>query len=131
MGKIKIDKGKLKGAIAKSFDAVVEAQSEAFDRAIVEERYDWPGETQRVNGEIAGSPRSIVDTGELLDSKAIARNSSENAAEFSWEAPHALYVHQGVSFQNGTELPGRDWTTPAIAECNPKEVFERELKRNL
>lgn len=131
MGKFKIDKGKLKTAITNAFDTTVEAQSEAFDRAITAEVYPWPNTTVRVNGDTVVSPRDLVDTGELLNSKVIARDSSENAAEFSWEAQHALYVHQGVTLLSGAELPGRDWTTPAITDCDPKEVFERELKRNL
>ena len=33
--------------------------------------WDWPGKTKRKNGEIAGSPRDIVDTGELRNSQSL------------------------------------------------------------
>lgn len=33
--------------------------------------WSWPRATKRVNGEVAGSPRNIVDTGELADSQSM------------------------------------------------------------
>lgn len=131
MGKIRINSQKLKGAVARAFDQTVDALSESFDDAITDDRYPWPRETQRRNGETVSSPRDIVDTGELLESKVISRSSTENAAEFEWTAPHAIHAHEGATLASGTELPARPWTEVGLELADPKKAFERELKKQL
>lgn len=74
--------------------------------------YDWDaGETLRVNGEIAGSPRNIVDTGELRDSQAIT-TEGENTYLLDWGVNYALPVHVGDPSRN---YQARPWTQLAIA----------------
>ncbi len=134
MGKIRVNQAqlnKIKSAIAASFDATVEAQSQAFDEAITAEEYPWPRETRRRNRDIVGSPRDIVDTGKLLDSKVVARSSTANAAEFTWETDYAIVVHEGATLQSGEELPARRWTEVGVEICQPQQVFEREMRRRL
>lgn len=134
MGKVRVNQAqlsKIKGAIAASFDATVDAQSQAFDEAITAEEYPWPRETRRRNRDIVGSPRDIVDTGKLLESKVVARSSTENAVEFTWEADYALVAHEGATLQSGAELPARRWTEVGVELCQPEQVFERELRRRL
>ena len=43
----------------------------AMDDAMNDERWSWPRLTYRQNGDVAGSPRDIVDTGELRDSREL------------------------------------------------------------
>lgn len=134
MGKINIDTTKLNKAIHQSFDATVDKQSAAFDDAITEESYPWPRPTKRKSGRTVRSPRDIVDTGKLLESKVVARSSSQMAAEFSWgneEVNYASAVHNGCTLRNGTEIPARPWTERGVEECDPKKVFEKELRRHL
>lgn len=131
MSKIQIDTAKLDKAIAVTFDRTVERQSEAFDQAMSDDLYDWPRQTKRRNGEIAGSPRSIVDTGELKESKAIARSSSSQAAEFGWNTDYAAAVHNGCTLKNGTEIPPRPWTEKGIEIAQPIDFFARGLRRLL
>ena len=56
------------GSIAKAFRAATQQGQRAIKASIRERRWDWPRETQRSNGRTVGSPRDIVDSGEL-DSK--------------------------------------------------------------
>lgn len=129
--KIKIDTAKLNKAIALSFDRTLDRMSDAFDEAMEDDLYLWPRETKRRNGEIAGSPRSLVDTGKLIESKALARSSSTNAAEFSWDVPYAAAVRNGCTLRNGTEIPARKWDEKGLEIANPKAMFEREMRRLL
>lgn len=131
MGQIKIDTAKLNKAIATAFDATTERLSESLDEAFNDELYDWPRQTKRRNGEIVGAPRSIVDTGELRDSKQIARSSSSQTVEFSWNAPHASAVRNGCTLQNGTELPPRKWDEKGIEIAQPAEFFAHKLRSSL
>lgn len=74
--------------------------------------YDWDaGETRRSNGEIAGSPRNIVDTGALRDSQSIT-TEGDNIYLLDWEADYALPVHEGDPTRN---YQARPWTRLAIA----------------
>lgn len=129
MAEIRIDAQKLNGAINRAFDNTVDRMSQAFDDAIAAQIYDWPRPTKRKSGKTVTSPRDIIDTGALLESKAITR--SANAAEFSWDVNHAIAVHEGATLRSGTELPARPWTEVALEEVNPVEVFQQELERRL
>ena len=131
MVKVQIDVAKLNKAIALSFDKTVDRLSDALDEAMEQKLYDWPRLTRRRNGEIAGAPRNIIDTEELINSKAIARSSSSLAAEFSWDAPYAAAVRNGCTLRNGTEIPARKWDEKALEISNPRDVFQRELRRQL
>jgi hypothetical protein len=70
---------------------------------------------------IAPSPRDIVDTERLLNSGRTY--TSRRGVEVVWEAPYAGYVHDGVTFKNGTSLPGRPWTMVALRQLKATEVF--------
>lgn len=131
MGKIKLDPAKLNKAIANSFDHTIDKFSDALDEAMEDNWYDWIGETKRRNGEIVNAPRNIIDTGALIESKAIARSSTGNSVEFSWDVPYAAAVHEGCTLRNGTELPARPWTKKAIEISDPSYVFDQALRRQL
>lgn len=42
-----------------------------FEQAIQDERWEWDRPTVRSDGSVVGSPRDIVDTGELLRSQSL------------------------------------------------------------
>jgi hypothetical protein len=69
-----------------------------------------------------------VDTGELLDSKVISRSSTSNAVEFSWEAEHAIYQHEGYTTKSGLDVPARPFTELGLEIAQPVEVFTKTLK---
>lgn len=131
MAKVKIDPSKIALAIALAFDNTVDQMSQAFDEAIETELYNYPRVTHRRSGEIVSSPRNIVDTGELLESKVVARSSSSMSAKFTWEASHSIYAHEGYTTRSGAEVPPRRWTEKGLEVCDPKQAFEQRLRRQL
>jgi len=131
MSKIRIDTAKLNKVISQAFDATVERLDHALDEAITDDLYEYPRTTKRRSGEIAGSPRNIVDLGNLKDSKVVARSSSSEVVEFSWQEPYSMAVHEGHTTKSGTEVPPRRWTEKGVEICDPAKVFGQELERRL
>lgn len=129
MGNIKIDRGKLNGVINRAFDKTTDRVSEAMDNAITDDIYDFPRETKRRNKTIVSSPRDIVDLGNLLDSKVVARSS--NSAELSWNVDYALGVHDGYTTKTGKDVPPRKWTEKGIEEADPITFFGEALGREM
>lgn len=70
----------------------------------------WPWPFPASNGK--GSPRSIVDTGVLKNSKVY--NLSGLKAEWKWTANYAAAVHEGARLWNGATLPARPWTNAVL-----------------
>lgn len=131
MGNIKIDTKKIDSAIARSFDKTVDRLSESFDYAIEADLYDYPRKTVRKSGEIAGSPRNIVDQADLLECKIVTRSSDGNGAEFSWDKDYSIAVHDGYTTKTGKDVPGRKWTEKGIEEADPITFFSDALGREL
>jgi hypothetical protein len=129
VSKNKIDFNKIDSAIKRATDETIDALSDAYDDAMTDEVWQWEGVTHRRNGEIVGSPRNILDTEELIDSKIIIR--SGNNARFEWTSDHAATVHDGAMLRSGTELPGRPWTKLAAERFNASEFMQKKLNRNL
>ncbi len=93
------------------------------------ERYSWPGETRRRNGETVGSPRNIVDTGAFLRSQR-RRRVNLTTVRFEWGGSggvtYAGYIYQGIP---GKNYPARDWIKPALDALPIGEFFAREWRR--
>lgn len=131
MGNIKIDTAKINSAVSRAFDKTVDRLSESLDYAIDADLYEYPRTTRRKSGELAGSPRNLVDLGNLRDSKVIARSSDGLAAEFSWDVPYAIAVHEGYTTKTGKDVPPRRWTEKGIEEADPITFFSDALAREL
>jgi hypothetical protein len=54
-----------------SFQSFVQVYFGEFQDAIASEIWSWPRPTRRTDGSVVTSPRSIVDTGELLRSQEV------------------------------------------------------------
>lgn len=92
-----------------------------FRDQFLEDKWDYPGETQRKNGELAGTSRNIFDLGELYrsgkDSFDIEKTANAINASWNWDAKnssgrgYAWYVHEGPNlFAGNTNLAPRQWT---------------------
>jgi hypothetical protein len=90
--------------------------------------FEWPGQTIRRSGEVAGSPRNIVDLGNLRDSQ---RTVKVNAAvfEFIWSVQYAAYVYFGYTTLAGNSYPGRDWVSPVAREA--LGLFAAEVRKRV
>lgn len=88
--------------------------------------------TRRKNRQVVGSPRDIVDTGQLLNSQTNPEVGG-GVLTIQWRAPYSLAVLRGgytVESQRGnyTAKP-RDWITPALREQPFKPYVLRQWRQ--
>ena len=83
-----------------------------FQDAIGAKVWQWPRETIRSNNKPVGSPRTIVDSGELRNSNKMEINGL--TVRFRWTAPYAAANHEGARLRNGGLLPARPWTSAVL-----------------
>lgn len=73
--------------------------------------------TRRKSGRVVGSPRDIVDTGELLNSQS-APEVQGSTLTIRWTAPYSRQVLEGGyvvgTLRNNYVAKPRDWITPAL-----------------
>jgi len=107
-------------AILAAVDAAWAEEMDAVEVAMVEaissDRYEWPNETVRQNGEVVGSPRDIVDRGNLQNSQYKDTITPEET-EFGWtESNPELNHNGGIGSYNGHRYyhTPRPWTQHAI-----------------
>ena len=102
------------------------ALRDSFDAAI----YFWPNETVRSTGEIASSPRNVIDTGQLQDSQAVKQITLKRW-EIAWEVAYAAIVLLGFQGVGGNSQPGRDWIGYALSNIDLRQVFSEEVRARL
>lgn len=112
---------KLLTQVYKATDAVVAEMDRRFTAAISADNWDWP------RGQ---SPRDIVDTGALRASQQYTKHS-DGTYRFSWNVPYAAQVHEGGTFFDGSEMPGRPWTRRAINQMREDKTVQRIMNTQL
>lgn len=107
----------LEAKLVKAFETWTQFDANDYFRSqFIEDKWPYPGETERKSGEIARNPRNIFDLGDLYrsgrDSFKITQGSMDVTASWDWDAKnssgrgYAWYVHEGLS----TNLAPRQWT---------------------
>lgn len=119
-----IDSYKLNQAIIQAFHYVVGEFAQATTEMIDAEMWEWPRATTRSTGQIATSPRDIVDTGHLRDSQVVGVHWDE--AEIAYPVHYAAYVHEGTS-----KAPSRPFFLAAVEEVDWEKMLAREIVRRL
>jgi hypothetical protein len=112
----------------RAMEGVVPAFDSALTQALSAKAYQWPRKTVRSNGRTVSSPRDIIDTGELDSSQRLTRES-RLVWRWDWNAAYALFVHEGVTFSNGTDMPARRWTVRAVEQFKPVAKFAKEVRK--
>lgn len=109
------------------------AVSDRYDQqlhVVIRQPRNWPegfGTTYRQNREVVvGSNRNIFDTGELDNSQSL--EYLPNGSRHAWSVPYAAAVHEGVTLQNGQQIPARRFTYLAAMEARLPEVFVQAFK---
>lgn len=116
----------LRGINQRTFERAMDWADKDFDQQMISEKWQWnANQTRRKNGEIVGSPRDIVDTGDLLQSKQ-RRQIGKSITEFVWEDEVAELVHDGGALKNGGAYPARPWTEPTLDQIDT--VIETVLR---
>ena len=117
-----------------SFDEMVGEFAQEINFQIEDTKWTWPRETVRKNGSVVGSPRDIVDTGELKNSQFI-EDVSDVYKVIGYTADHAALVHEGYQIERNdgtvTDVPARRFIDTAIEDYNPIEAYSEILKEKL
>lgn len=120
----------LRGINGRTFERAMDWADADFDQQMVSSKWPlteaWPNTTRRKNGEVVSSPRDIVDTGALLQSKR-KEQVSNSIVEFIWEDEVAEGVHDGMVTKRGKRLPARPWTEPTLDEI--EGIIETMLRQ--
>jgi len=121
-----------KGVIAASTE-IEKKLNDALRKSLSSGSWDWPRETIRSNGSIAGTSRNIVDTGALRDSQKITTRflKTKLTMAISYSAPHAGIVYYGGVIQpygnpnaNSVTIPGRPWVEAVLNGTHGQEKFD-------
>jgi hypothetical protein len=120
----------LHGVIEESFQELISEFAQEQVKQIEAVEWPWPRETVRSTGEIANSPRNIIDSGALRDSLIIEWISPTEAI-YHWDVDYAIHVHQGAVLGNGTELPARPWIYAAMGGYDLFQEFINKLNEKL
>lgn len=107
-------------ALSKAFQQTCDRVNSELKSAIVDPIWDYPRQP---------SPRDIVDTGALRDSQQMVVEDTH--AEWTWDVPYAIFVHEGVTLRSGTVIPPRRWTQFAVDNINVPEIFADSLAKEL
>lgn len=135
----------LRAVTEQAFAAVAGDLTGRFDAAVSGNHWPWPDSTPRFGGSrdlesaadnwntyttgsgtgkkprsVANSPRSIVDSGDLKQSRDFSLNRAALTANWSWNVDYAAAVHEGAyinPFGNRNkivQLPARPWTEAVL-----------------
>jgi len=117
-----------------SFDEMVGEFAQEINFQIEDTKWDWPRETVRKNSTVVGSPRDIVDKGDLKNSQFI-EDVSDVYKLIGYTAEHAPLVHEGYEIERNdgkvTDVPARRFIDTAIEDYNPIEAYSEILKEKL
>lgn len=130
-----MNKNELDKAIERAFKKLVNEFDEQLRSEIADEKWEWDKVTVRrvgrgKTGKYAGSPRDIVDEGELQDSQYI-EEITHTEVIYHWDSDYAWFVHQGAVLKNGGVILARPFTDSAQEEYPLLENFADILKDEL
>ena len=115
--------------IQRSFDNATQTAIANMQSQLTEERRPYPNETIRrvgsgTTGKIAGSPRDVVDTGELVNSLNVdVKISPELIAVMAiWLAEHGIYVLRD-------QKSPYNWVIKGLRRTDLAHEFRKELSK--
>jgi hypothetical protein len=109
---------RLRGINQRTFQRAMDWADNDFDQQMASEEWRWnQNQTRRKNGQLVGSPRDIIDTGDLLQSKERVQ-VNRSTVDFIWKDDVAELVHDGGTTKNGGAYPARPWTEPVLDEID-------------
>ena len=117
-------------AVKRALEAAGNRLDSEFTQQISAEKWPWPRDTLRSGNRIAGSPRDIVDFGQLRASQN-REKLNPYTLKWTWPVNYSAIVHEGGRFKSGTAYPARPWTKSAVEEVDPENYFADILRREL
>ncbi len=92
-----------------------------------EKIYEWPNKTYRKSGEIVDSPRNIVDTGNLKNTRYDV--AGVNQRNYIYPADYASDVINGYVDEYGNDKPGRNWVKVAVESEDWAGLYREEWNK--
>lgn len=120
---------KLNSHIQQAFHETADRFGDALDDAMDAKIYEWDTTTHRKSGEVVDSPRNIVDTGYLKNSRYDV--SKMDARNYIYPADYAGDVLEGYVDEWGNSKPGRNWVKVATESENWAEAYRDEWNKNI
>jgi len=118
-------------AVRDALDKTAKRLSDEFDTQINTSKWPWErGTTVRKKRPPVSSPRDIVDTTDLRESK-VQEDIDPYGVKWTWKTDYSSIVHEGGKFMDGSDYPERPWTKGAEEEVNIQEYFADILRREL
>ena len=124
--KIQVDTQVVTKELSKAMRSYSKELDQKLDHQFFNSTWEWAvdfatgsyRETRRRNGQTVTSPRNIIDTGELLNSKQGPKpiGGGRIGRRWVWTAPYARYVKDGYMTTKGNIVPPRDWIRAALRE---------------
>lgn len=115
---MKLNLSKLNSAIDAALKKTATEVAQNATAAIETDRWKWDNTTVRSDGSVVGTPRDIVDTGELRDSQEVRIEGDKATIEYT--ADHAQQVHAD-----------RPWLSTALSESAVAKIFADKLRGQL
>ena len=116
---------------ADALDQLVNDLVDVFKEAFDDITYYWDSPTLRKSGEVATSPRSNVDSGELRDSIA-TKQVSKTGYEIAWIKPYAIFsLLGGVNRADGSVTPPKPWIDVGLSKVDIGRLFAFYLGQKL
>ena len=107
----------------KGVDKCASALQQGLYDSLESNTWSWPRDTLRVNGSMAGTTRTIYDTGGLYSSQKLATSHqvTQSKLTVTYSAPYASLVHYGGYVQpygnknaNTVLIPARPWVDAVL-----------------
>ena len=128
--KVNINTQVIESKLSKAMAAYSKEIDQNLDHQFFDSKWEWPRLTRRRSGRTVGSPRDIIDTGELLNSKqGPTPIGGKIGYRWTWNTPYASLVKNGYISRTGEIVPARDWIKAALRELPFAEgIFKRIRK---
>ena len=126
-------RGRADEAARKASEAVMRELFAAMQQSFTAKAWAWPGTTERRVG-TAGSPRNIIDIGNLRQSGSY-QMTGPYSARFTWSADYATAVHEGYRRNradgSASTWPARPWTSAVLGRVQVPGIKPFPLEQRL
>lgn len=125
----------IKRQTKRAFDRYINKTNDHMQSYIIEEKRPYTNDNNNitirrfgrgVTGQIAGSPRDVVDSGNTADSNAIIDlmdSSNKVEKEIIWDSVASVYVYRGTDKQ-----PEYPWVEISLRVYDHEKEFQKEFK---
>ena len=112
----------------RAFAGAVKEFAVECQRTFDDDAWSWPATTRRRNGQTVGSPRNLVDLGELKRSQQPPVVTGRQA-RLAWAADHAAATFLGAVFRKRQySLPARNLPMYAAKNFDWPAAYARHFK---